>query len=93
MLGELPGGRFYLASMLAIDLSDFVEHGRKAGAAEPIVRRKVSPAIEGFEIGSQENRQRPSTRAGHDLYGVHVDLVDVRALFSIHFDGDEVLVH
>src|SRR2546430_6004300 len=32
-------------------------------------------------------------RSGHHLHGGHIDMIDVRPLFAVHLDVDEVPVH
>ena len=56
--------------------------GRKIGSAEerPLVRR-------------QKNVHRPAAAARRELDEIHIDLVDVRPLFHIDLDVDEILVH
>ena len=65
----------------------------KPGPAVAIVGREVGSAVKRLAVGKQENSHRPAAAAGHDLHGVHVDLVEIGTLFAIHFDADEVVVH
>src|SRR6202011_2529523 len=39
------------------------------------------------------HRHRPPAGTGHRLYRAHVDLVEVRPLFAVDLDGNEVAVH
>ena len=41
----------------------------------------------------EEDGHRPSTVPGHRHRGIHVDSVDVRTLFTVDLDRNEVLVH
>ena len=70
-----------------------LENFAKRRYAVSVVGRKVSPAVERTSIGQQEHRHRPAAVAGHRLHGLHVDAVDVRPFFAIHFDVDEAVVH
>ncbi|KKL07536.1 hypothetical protein LCGC14_2585030, partial [marine sediment metagenome] len=45
-----------------------------------------------WSTGGQPQRVGPPAAAGHQLRGGHVDRVHVRALFTVHLDGDEVLI-
>ena len=57
-------------------------HGREVGAAE-----------ERLELRREEHAHGPAARARHGLHGLHVDVVEVRALLAVDLDVDEVLVH
>ncbi len=56
------------------------------------LRRKICSAKEGLQVRCEEYAQRPPAPAGHQLDRRHIDLVDVRPLLAVDFDGDEVLV-
>src|SRR5688572_23336864 len=55
--------------------------------------RKISARIERLEIGSKEDRHGPTTGPCHCHGGLHVNGIDIRALFAVDFDVDKVLVH
>ena len=65
----------------------------KPGHAHPVFRREVGAAVEGLQVGRQEDRHRPAAPARHRLHRLHVDRVQLRALFPVHLDVHEVLVH
>jgi hypothetical protein len=80
--------------MLAIIFSHAFQHlpeGRQAVARRigEIRTAKKRPLV----IRRQEHGKRPAARSlGEHLLRDLVDAVDIRALFAIHFDIDEVLV-
>ncbi len=59
----------------------------------PVVEGKVRSSEKGTPVGHQEHRHRPAAVSGHRLHGLHVDAIEVGALFAIDFDVDEVVVH
>ncbi len=77
-----------------VQLTEFLEQGDETDArsAISIVSGEVSSTVEWLSICSQPNRHRPATAAGEQLHRIHVDRVDIRSLFSIHLDGDVVLI-
>ncbi|MBM2837346.1 MAG: hypothetical protein HW409_1535 [candidate division NC10 bacterium] len=73
---------------------DFLEQAGEPGTAPAIVRRKIRAGKERLLIRRQEDRHRPSTLTmieGHR--GLHIDLVEIWALFPIDFDTDKMPVH
>ena len=56
------------------------------------LRRPIRPAEEGLQVRCEKNRHRPATSTGHHLYGLHVDLIEIRTFFAIDFDADKVLI-
>src|SRR5208283_5317971 len=82
----------HLAALLAISLSDRNEHALETGPPVSVRRRKVSPSIKRFAVGSEKRRQRPSalpTERGHRRL---VPAVNIRTLVPIHLHRDVVLV-
>ena len=71
-------------------LRDLREHLRKARPAVVAARWKVRAAVKRFEIGRHKHIQGPAARASNGLDIGHVDLVDIWALFAVHFDRDEM---
>ena len=55
--------------------------------------REVSATKEGLTFGGEKNAHRPAARAGEGHYRVHVDAINVWALFAIYLDFYEMLVH
>jgi hypothetical protein len=93
-LSQQGSGRaLHLVRLLTIGLSHAQQNPRKARHVVAILGRKVSAAIKGDTLGSEEHRHRPTAVLGHHLHSVHIDLVQVGALFAIDLDTDEVLVH
>ncbi len=67
-------------------------------AAVAVAGGKVGAAKDRLRLGGEKHAHRPSSAAAGtgelvvDLQGGHVDAVDVRPLFPVHLDADEVLV-
>ncbi len=64
----------------------------EARHAAPALLREVGASEERLAFGGHEHRHRPPAAAGHGLYRVHVDGVDVGSLFAVDLDGDEEFV-
>ena len=90
---EFPRRLPNLFGARAVGFGDGDEYAREAGHLVPVFGREVCAAVEGHEVGREEDRQGPAAVARHHLDGVHVDLVEVGALFAVNLDVDEVLVH
>ena len=73
-------------------LRESFEHLAEGGHPVPRGVGVVGARVERAPVRGEEDRHRPAARAGHRLHGVHVDGVDVGALFPVHLDRDEVLV-
>ena len=58
-----------------------------------VLGRKIGPAVERHALGSEKHGHGPAAAARHRLHGLHVDLVDVGPLLTIHLDVHEELVH
>ena len=54
---------------------------------------EVGPPEERPAVRREEHGHRPAALPGQRLDGLHVDLVDVRALLAVDLDVDEELVH
>ena len=85
-------GGLHLGATAGVGVGQGAEDGREARPASAVVGREIGPSPEGFLVGSEEDRHGPSSRAGEELDGAHVDLVHVGALFAIHLDRNEVFV-
>ncbi len=90
-----PGNIFLnFVAMIPIGFDDAPQDVRKGRQVVPRHRRKVGPSVERFLIRRQKHGQGPAASAsGKDLGRLLVDLVEVRALFAIHFDVDEMPIH
>jgi hypothetical protein len=96
----VPDGRRDLFPLLdglrAVVLPVFREPRQEAlhaDAAVAVVGREIRPREEGEPLRRQDRRQGPAAGACEQLAGGHVDIVDVRALFPVDLDRDEVAVH
>ena len=54
---------------------------------------KYVPAKKGSGVVIEEDSHWPSTMPGHRHCCIHVDSVDVRTLFTVDLDRNEVFVH
>src|SRR5688572_9748153 len=55
--------------------------------------REISTAIKWFSLRGKKNIQWPSAAAGHGLYRIHINMIEVRPLFPVYFNIDEMLIH
>ena len=53
---------------------------------------KVSPCEEGLLLRGHEDRQRPAAGTGHGLTHGHIHCVNIRSLFPVYLDADELPV-
>jgi hypothetical protein len=90
---DFPGGLLHLLGARAEGLGDGREDAREAGHLVSVFGGEVCAAVEGDEVGREEDRERPAAVARHHLDGAHVKLVDVWPLLAVDLDADEVLVH
>ena len=74
------------------ELGDVLEQLKKAGSAILGFGWKIGAAVKWFAIRSEKTIERPATLSGHGLDGGHINLVHVRAFFTVHFDADEMPV-
>ena len=96
LVGECRSTGRYLLAVVAPGFKQAREHRRKTEPRTPlpVVRRKVRARVERLSrIGREPQTHRPPTTTGHRLQGLHVDGVDVGALFAIELDADVALVH
>ena len=102
-LGVFDDGLAILADAVGCffpDLVDSLHQGEKAGggAAVAVAGGEVRAAEDRLRLGGQKHAHRPTPAAAGagelvvDLQGGHVDAVDVRPLFAVHLDADEMLV-
>lgn len=80
---------------LPLALPDLVDPGdevKKAGHPVAALLRDVTRCKEGFFVRCHEDGERPPSGPGQRVGGRHVNLVDIRPLFSVHLDADEDVV-
>ena len=68
-------------------------HAPERGHAVAILGRIVRATVERHSLRREEHRHRPAPVTGDGLHGLHVDGVDVRALFTIDLHVHEQVVH
>ena len=59
----------------------------------PVLRREISAAVKRQLVWCEENIQRPATLHAHQVQGIHVKIINIRAFFPIYFNADKMLVH
>ena len=76
------------------DRGDALEQGSKTRPAIAVLGREVRAREEGLLLRGQEDGHGPAALAVVHREGRrHVDVIEVRPLFAIDLDADEVLVH
>jgi hypothetical protein len=83
----------HLAVLRPVGGGDPLQDLAEGGAAVARLRREVGAAPEGLASRRQEHGQRPAAPFAEQVQRVHVQGVDVRALFPVHLDVHEVRVH
>ena len=91
--GELLGGAVNGVSPLAVGLSHALQHTLKARHPVAVNGREIGAAVERLAVRREEDGHRPAAVLGQRLHRLHVDRVEVGALFAVHFDVDEQVVH
>ena len=84
---------FHLCTASRPGVDDRLQHLRERRHLVSGGRREVRAREEGSGVVIEEDGHRPSTVPGHRHRGIHVNSVDVRTLFTVDLDRDEVLVH
>jgi len=93
MPADLPAGLFHFGAVMLPCVGKPIQHIFECGHVVATYRWEVSARIKGLQVWYQKNGHRPAARAGHGNNGLHVNIVNVGAFFSIYFDIDEVFVH
>ena len=65
----------------------------EAGLTVAVFRRKISAADEWLQIGRQPNAHGPAAAACRRLHKGHVNPVNIRPLFPVHLNVDELAIH
>ena len=83
-----------IVSMIPIGLDDTAQDLGKSRQVVAGRRREIRPPVKRFLVRRQKHRQGPPAAPSQKhLRGLLVDIVQVRALFSIDLHVNEVLVH
>ena len=90
---DLAGLRHHGVVVRFPDIVHALEQLLESGPPIPRVRRKIRAAVKWLEVGREPHAHRPAARARRGLHRGHVDPVDIRALFAVDLDADEILVH
>ena len=59
----------------------------------PLLGLEIGPSIERLEVRQQKHIKRPSATNSHVLDGIHVNVVQIRALLPVDLDADKMFVH
>jgi len=73
-----------------LDDRDQLLHAREA---VPGIPGQVGGGEERLSVGRHDDGERPAAAAGHDLAGLHVDVVDVGKFLAVHLHVDEGVIH
>ena len=93
LLGELRGDPFNLTFVVAVLVGHRFQQPGKSGHVEAVHRREIGAAVEGASVRGEEHGHGPAAAAGQHLDRLHVDGIQIGALFTVNFDADEMLVH
>ena len=78
---------------VAVSRGDTGQHARKGRNVVTVFGREVGPAVERLAVRGQKDGHRPAAPTGQHLHRVHIDVVDVGPLLTVHLDVDEEVVH
>ncbi len=92
MVGQLFGLVEKRSAAILPSVEHGIEHGVETGHAARGLGGPIGAAVKRLLVGSEKHRHRPTAAARQALHGVHVNLIDVGALFAVDLDADEVVV-
>ena len=78
---------------VSICFRDADQNSRETRHVVTILGWKVGAAIKRNCLGREKHSHRPAAVMRHHLNGVHVDLIEIRPLFTIDFDVHEIFIH
>ena len=81
-----------LVAFLAPDARDLLEDVDEPRPSPARRRREVGAAVERLQRRREPHAHRPPAGSGRRLHERHVDAIDVRPLFAIDLDRDEVAI-
>jgi hypothetical protein len=82
-----------LVAPVAPSFGHGLQHLPEGGQPVPRLGREVGAGEERLALGRQEDGHRPTALAGQCDGRVHINRVEVWALFAVDLDADEALVH
>ena len=83
----------YLVAPVVPRVGDRPHDCAKRGHSVPVGVGEIGAGVERPSVGSKPHRHRPAALAGHGLHGLHVDAVDIGALFPVDLDVDVETIH
>jgi len=90
--GHFVGGLEDFAVAFGPDTGELSQHIAEAGAPMAVFGGPIRAAVEGFQVGGEEDIQRPAATAGAGLDVGHVDLVDVGSFLTVDLDADKIAI-
>jgi len=93
LLGDLPGAAHHVVPVFVPSLGDTGQDLPEARHSVARLVGEIGAGVERFAIGREKHRHRPAAATDHGVDGLHIDAVDVGALFAVDFHIDEVRVH
>src|SRR3954453_4859383 len=82
----------HVAVFIAKGVGDGKQHASKTGSALHVLRGKVGTAVKWAPVGREKTGQRPAALSSNGLHRDLVAAVDVRALVTINFYGNETII-
>ena len=92
-VNELSSTGQHIGAAVPEDIRHCFQDTGKRGQTAPVLGREVGAAVERRAVRSEEDGHGPSAVSCHRLDSSHVNGIHVRALFAVHLNADERLVH
>ena len=89
--GNIGGALQDLVPLVLPALGNAPQQGEKAHPPVHVLGRVVGAAVEGVQVGREEDRHGPAALAGEPHHGGHVDVIEIRPFLPIDLNTDEVL--
>ena len=90
-----PDLRYRIQNLASIGLPqgrDLPADIQNTGLPEPTAQRKIGRGKKRLFVRGQQHGHGPSPPARNHMAGRHINSIDIRTLFPIHFDADKCLV-
>ena len=81
-----------LLPLLTPDPIDGTQYVHETWSVETSPRREIGSTVKWGQIRHQEHGEGPTSSVCHRPHCIHVDIIDVRKIFTVNFYRDEVLV-
>src|SRR5436305_1048401 len=94
---QLISLRFHTLALCFVDMSNTQqetwETWHSVLSILAIGGRKIRSAIKRVSVRGEKDGHWPPSLTAHSLDGLHIDAINIWALFTIYFNGDKMLVH